>query len=318
MGRTDRLLNLVALLRDASRPVSADRIHAEVAGYPVGNDAFRRAFSRDKEILRDMGMPIVLEPLAPNDGPGEGYLIPADRYELDDLGFDDAELEALHVASSLVRVGEVGVDTALWKLGGAVGPGANELAHVGLDPSVLAVFSALEHERDVTFDYRGTRRVVAPGGLRLRSGRWYVSGYDRGRKAQRLFRVDRIEGDVTVVDRPAGDQGPAGVAGLGRAAAPEPERSDDEAAATGEWARIWISSLHAWRVERDMGPAAIAERHDDGSVVIRLQIGDIGWTRDWVLGFGPDAEVLEPSSLRDAVVSWLAAVIEQSAKSAPA
>ena len=295
MGKTDRLLNLVALLRDTTRPVPAERIHREVAGYPEGLEAFRRAFSRDKEVLREMGVPLVLEPLREVDGSGEGYRIPAEQYELADLNFADAELEALHVAATLVRVGEADAGSALWKLGGAVGSGANELAHFGLDSSVLAVFDALGRGSDVAFTYRGEQRQIQPTGLRLNRGRWYVAGFDRERLAERLFRTDRIDGDVAVVAAPAVATRHAGLV-----------PTDDDTAAADEWARVWISPLHAWRVERDLGPNAIERRDDDGAVVLRLQVGSPEWLRNWVLGFGEHAELLEPASLRDEMRSWLA------------
>ena len=59
----ERLLNLLAFLLTAGRPVSADEIRMTVAGYDQDNDeAFRRMFERDKDLLRNMGIPLELAP----------------------------------------------------------------------------------------------------------------------------------------------------------------------------------------------------------------------------------------------------------------
>ena len=59
-NRLERLLNLTAALLNASRPLTAQDIAEQVPGYPDPGDkaTFRRAFERDKEVLRDMGIPV--------------------------------------------------------------------------------------------------------------------------------------------------------------------------------------------------------------------------------------------------------------------
>ena len=52
----ERLLNLLACLLTAGRPVTADEIRHTVAGYEDKSDeAFHRMFERDKDLLREMG-----------------------------------------------------------------------------------------------------------------------------------------------------------------------------------------------------------------------------------------------------------------------
>ena len=56
--KLERLLNLTALLLDARRPLTAEHIQRQAAlGYSEDRVAFRRAFERDKEELRAMGIP---------------------------------------------------------------------------------------------------------------------------------------------------------------------------------------------------------------------------------------------------------------------
>ncbi|HET6665479.1 MAG TPA: hypothetical protein VFG94_14520, partial [Acidimicrobiales bacterium] len=83
-AKLERLLNLTALLLETPRPLSALEIRDRLGVYAVETDAFRRAFERDKDDLRAMGVPLEVQ-----DVPGalpavEGYRIPKDRYYLRD------------------------------------------------------------------------------------------------------------------------------------------------------------------------------------------------------------------------------------------
>jgi proteasome accessory factor B len=57
--KTERLLNLVICLLATRRYLSAEQIRRTVAGYEeLGDEAFKRKFERDKEDLRDLGIPL--------------------------------------------------------------------------------------------------------------------------------------------------------------------------------------------------------------------------------------------------------------------
>ena len=63
MSRIERLVNLTAALLAAERPLSADELRSRVPGYPDEKASFRRQFERDKEVLRDLGLPLSMESL---------------------------------------------------------------------------------------------------------------------------------------------------------------------------------------------------------------------------------------------------------------
>ena len=75
----------------------------EVPGYPPQISAYRRAFERDKEMLRGMGVPITME-VAGTDTE-VGYRVRPEDYYLPDLGLDAEESAALRVAVSAVSLG---------------------------------------------------------------------------------------------------------------------------------------------------------------------------------------------------------------------
>ena len=63
MDKLERLLNLTAALLHAEMPLTAEELRARVGGYPDTKATFRRAFERDKDDLRSMGMPLRVEPV---------------------------------------------------------------------------------------------------------------------------------------------------------------------------------------------------------------------------------------------------------------
>src|SRR3974377_874552 len=56
--KTERLLGLVVGLLSTRRYLTADQIRQAVPGYPEQDDLFKRMFERDKEDLRDLGVPL--------------------------------------------------------------------------------------------------------------------------------------------------------------------------------------------------------------------------------------------------------------------
>jgi predicted DNA-binding transcriptional regulator YafY len=63
----------------------------------------------------------------------------------------------------------------------------------------------------------------------------------------------------------------------------------------------------------EVGESALERRHDDGSVVLHLEVTNIAALRSWLFELGDHAEVLGPAEVRAAVVSWLEAMAAVSA-----
>ena len=305
VSRLERLLNLTAALLTATRPLTRDELHERVPGYPSVHDgatSFRRAFERDKEALRDMGIPVVVEEVPGSDPPTEGYRIPRDQYALRDPGLDPDELAAIHLASAAVQLEGLRGTEALWKLGGApvANATAEAVAAIPTIPALGTLFAAVTERRPVSFGYRGERRCVDPHRLSFSRGRWYLDGYDHARAALRQFRLDRLEGE------------------LGFGAAGSFERPPESGSAPARpWemgegppveARLRIDAdLAGWALDH-LGPGALVASHDDGSVDVALRVTNRDAFRSFVLGFLDHAEVLGPEELRDDLVAWLTAL----------
>jgi len=302
--RLERLLNLTATLLDTRRPLTLDEIAERVSpSYPDDRTTRRRQFERDKATLRDLGIDISVESLDPFGQAEVGYRIRPERYYLPELDLTDEERAALHVAVTAVRLEGEDARDALLKLGGLTGEASAAVAELPASPVLGDLFDAAARRAPVRFRYRGEERDLAPYGVVLRWGHWYVVGHDRGRDAPRAFRVDRIDGDVAV-GSPGDFDVPAGFdpAQLLR---DDPMRFGDDRP---EHARVLVDPTRAAWVVEQLGDEAVEERRDDGSVVVGLEVVNRDAFRSWVLGLLDHAEVLAPDALRADMVEWLRAL----------
>ena len=118
-SKVERQLNLVICLLSTKQYVTAEYIRRNVFGYQDQErsaEAFNRMFERDKNDLRDLGVPLVTGP-SPESGV-EGYRIDPDSYSLPDITLDEEEAAAIAMAAALWDNSDVSTisQTAVLKL----------------------------------------------------------------------------------------------------------------------------------------------------------------------------------------------------------
>jgi proteasome accessory factor B len=215
----ERLLNLVIALMNATTPMSRREIQATVAGYDRNSDpkAAERMFERDKDTLRELGVPIVTVESATSHAEETGYRIDKDQYTLGELELDPAEIGLLSLATQLWRDTALESDSqlGLTKLK-STAASTDSSVLIGFDPRVGTDSPALEPlleavtgRQRVQFDYRTghtgeqTTREVEPWSVLARGSGWYVVAWDTTRQAQRTFKLNRIVGNVKRIGAPA-------------------------------------------------------------------------------------------------------------------
>ncbi|OMC53002.1 WYL domain-containing protein [Mycobacterium sp. IS-2888] len=323
-SKVERLVNLVIALLSTRGYITADKIRSSVAGYSdsPSAEAFSRMFERDKNELRDLGIPLEVGRVSALD-PTEGYRINRDAYALPPVELTSDEAAAVAVATqlwespelitatqgALLKLRAAGVDVDPSDEGSPVAiaspPGVPGLR--GSEDVLGILLSAIDSRQAVQFPHRPSRaepfttRTVEPWGVVTEKGRWYLVGHDRDRDAVRTFRLSRIGAEVVPI-------GPAGAVTVpddvdlrkivARIVAETP---------TGGQARVWVAEGRATalrRAGRSTGERQLGGR--DGEI---LEF-EIGWSdrlaRD-IAGYGADAVVLEPQSLRDDVLDRLRA-----------
>jgi proteasome accessory factor B len=297
----ERLTNLVALLLEARQPLTLEQIADALAGqYPPGESARRGAFERDKAALRDGGVPIETEVLSGDRAGTTGYRIDRRRYELH-LDLTPEETRALQLAVAAVHLRPDWSADALLKLGAPdETPGTAPSAVLPSLPSLPALFDASTRRATVQFRYSDRDRELDPYGLLTRDGFWYVAGFDHGHGEQRTFRVDRIQGDVTI--------GPADAFAVPAGFDLQHVLPDDPKAMGGpREAVVAVAPIRARKVAQEVGEEAVVERGTDGGIVVRVPCGNLPAFRSWLLGLLDDAVVIGPPEVRAEVVAWLSA-----------
>jgi predicted DNA-binding transcriptional regulator YafY len=297
-GRVERVLNLLALLLDTRVSLTRDEIVREVSGYPPQDSANRRAFERDKEVLRGMGVPITTEMIG--DAGEIGYRVKPDDYYLPELDLDAEERAALRVAVSAVSLGNQYGEGALMKLGSFGSDITTPIASLPLVPALATLFEAFRRRSVVGFVHRGTRRTVEPWGLSSKRGHWYVVGWDRDRDAIRAFRADRIEGDVEIDES--------------ETFTPPPEFRPDDHIEDRPWmlgedepvtVQLRVDASQSERALTDLRGDATVVAGPEGSVDVEVTITNRVAFRSFVLDFLDSAELIGPPDVRAELVSWL-------------
>ena len=209
-NRSERLLAIVLVLLGSRRPLTRSEIREAVGDYPKDQDqgAFERMFERDKDFLRSMGIPI--ESVSTTDSEGVGYRLERSEAFLAGIELEPAERFVLALASRLWDESAWGHDSlnALRKLEVAGEfTTADEIrapVSVTVNSAVLtALLDATDSRRRVEFSYRkagmpvAEKRSVEPWGVVATKGQWYLVGHDTDRSATRVFRLSRIQGNIT-------------------------------------------------------------------------------------------------------------------------
>lgn len=314
MEPLERLLNLVGLLLNADRPLTFEEIREALDEYSGDNPASaKRKFERDKDILREFGVPLVMKGIDVWDTE-QGYIIPKDEYYLPDIGFEPDEIAALFVASQggtestaveqgvrkLLYGAEGGVLVGLQAGPLVVGPAAN----AGV---ALAAADAAGTHRRVRFGYRNAKgsvseRDVDAFAVVFRGGRWYLVGHDHDRGETRAFRLSRL---TTVIDDVGEGMPP-----------PEGFHAADHVeggpwAPTGDEHAVVAFAPAAALLAGSQFPGATRQGTDAaGRAILSIPAADAAALASLVLRYGSDAEVLEPASLRQEVVRRLTEVLD--------
>ena len=315
----ERLFSLVLALLATEQGLTKAEILSTVTGYAARFERasdranLERQFERDKEDLRDLGVPLetVDERGAEGDTKLQRYRIPPARYQLpDDIEFSAAEYALLTLAAQVWREGSLSTDSrrALTKLQ-SLGLRIDE-AVIGFAPTIRTrdpahepLSSAIDRGQQVSFDYlkpgqpAADRRVVSPLALVYHEGRWHLHAHDDRADAARTFLLRRIVSGIEPTGAPA-TQRPA---------------LDEPAQVLSELDELWRSTV-ATVSARPGSEADVVMRNRPGTTetdgALILHTTDLDILADELAAFGADISVISPPNLRDAVRARWQRVVE--------
>jgi len=312
----ERLFSLVLALLATETGLTKHDILSTVQGYrqryrPAGDNAnLERQFERDKDDIRDLGVPLetIDTPGQPGNNQSLRYRIPRGDYELPtDIRFSAEETALLGLAAMVWREGSLSSESrrAVVKLRGlglaAEEPVLDYAPRLRVrDAAFEPLRAALERNAIVRFAYlkpgeaEARVREVAPLALVQHQGRWHLHALEPQTEITKTFLLRRIVSAITTtnatVAAPVGDQ---------------------TARALAELEQVWES--HTAEVAVVPGSDADTrlrkrrgtERLPDGT--LRLHYSDANIFADELAGYGPEAVVLTPPVLRAAVRARLLA-----------
>lgn len=306
----ERLFSLVLTLVATEAGLTKSEILSSVQGYNSryreggDNSALERQFERDKDDIRELGIPLetVEDPGDPGNNQGLRYRIPKTAYDLpSDITFSPQEMALLRLAAAVWREGSLSADSrrAIMKLR-TLGVEADDPV-VGLAPRVRtreAAFEpfevALERGVVVNFDYLkpgekdATKRVVEPLALVQFHGRWLLHAHDRGVDDVRTFLLSRVLGTPRVTQ-----------IGFTRRGTDHASRAIDELQ------QIWDRNLAEVDVREGtdawvrLSKREDTRRTDDGHLLVHYS--DTALLADELAGYGPEVRVVWPQRLVTAV-----------------
>ena len=309
-------MNLHILLLGAKRFIGKDAIreavYPEHAHGPAGDEAFERAFERDKDALRQIGAVIEVGSADAFFDDEIGYRIPTEQTSLPEIRFESDEAAVLGLAAKVWQQATLAKATAraLAKLKGQgveIDPARLEVVAPAItadEPAFEPLWDAVGKRRQVSFPYQRasqtepTTRRVQPWGLARSSGRWYVVGFDVDRGAERVFRLSRITGPVRATGKSGAYDVPPGT---------------DVRAVARRLSPSFPSVRAELRVRQGTGVAlrrradSVTPHAEAGWDVVVVE-GPVHEISDEVLTYGSGVVVEGPESLRDEVVARLRAV----------
>jgi proteasome accessory factor B len=311
--KTERLVNLTIALLATKRYITKSEIFRTVDGYEGSDESKERMFERDKDDLRNLGIEIEVGTFDPLFEDESGYRIKPENYQFQLGEVNQGEIALLSVAAQAWRGATLGASalSALNKLH-AIGIESDTELLPNLAPSIVSQdinlpisIAAITSRTVISFQYlneelRAENRVLEPYAVAARYGHWYLIGHDLDRKAERIFRLDRIFGEAKLQGKSGGYEIPPKI---------------DIDAAFGTESNLESATL----LLRDGRALNLRTR----SKPLEKSVGSEGWQSidiefrdrerfiEEILWYGSDVIVVEPADLRMQIIDLLKAGVDR-------
>ena len=298
--KTERLFNLTLALLGTRNFLTKSQILTSVQGYEGPSESADRMFERDKDDLRELGIPIEVKQIDPLFDDEPGYRIDRRRYQLPPLSLTAREMALLGVAAQAWEEAALAgaAHDGLRKLvASGAEPDPDFEAHLipslaSREPAFPIVWSAVREGRPLKFEYRRSsadpyrERAVDPWGLISRQGLWYLVARDHESDQPKTFRLSRMR-QPHLFGKAGSVQVPEGIDIWSHARLLEPVRPDALQArikcAPGRGTQIRLRGV-------EVAPDEYLIAYNDEEILASD-----------VASYGPALTVLEPKSLRVAV-----------------
>ena len=312
----DRLFHLILALMATSAGLTKEHVLTTVRGYRedveagVARATIERRFERDKDLLRELGIP--LHAIIPPDEDGNNkatvYRIPKVEYD-PPAGFHltAQDVRLLNVAAAVWKEGSLSSEARVThtKLA-ASGVGVDEPL-IGFlpmltarDPALDLLRRAVSDSQQVRFDYltpgdtAARARTVSPLAVVLHENRWHLLSVEEPGGAEKTFLLRRIVSPIETLDETS--RAPS---------AGQVERMSEELAEIYQQTTAVIRPRVGTAAEVVLSHREGTEREGDHLVV---HYTDLGAFAHELLEYAHDITVIDPPQLREKMAELLSEV----------
>lgn len=313
----DRLFHLTLALMATHRGLTKDQILSTVRGYREDTEAgvakasIERRFERDKDILRELGIP--LETVIPPDEDGNNkasiYRIPKDLYDPPPgFSLSGQDIRLLNIAAAVWREGSLSSEARVTHTKLAANGQPVDESLIGFlpmitarDPALTRVREALDAGSQIRFDYltpgqsSAKTRTVSPLAVVLHEGRWHVLSVEEPEGSERTFLLRRIVSAVEVLGVPARGAEPGQV-----------QTMSAELDALFDRQRALLRAPQGSAAHTVLRNRAGTTTDGDQ---LEVHYTDLGAFADELLELSDQVEIIEPQQLREALTSRLQQVV---------
>ena len=307
--KTERLVNLTIALLATKRYITKSEILRTVDGYEGSDESKERMFERDKDDLRNLGIEIEVGTFDPLFEDESGYRIKPENYQFQLGEVNAQEITLLSLAAEAWRGASMGPSalSALNKLHAIGIESDTELlldlapAIINQDSNLAIAISAITSKTVLSFSYlnedlQSQSRALEPYAVTSRYGHWYIFGNDLDRKASRLFRLDRVSGELKLQGKSGAFEIPSEV-DVNSAFA----KSSDLSTAV-----IFLRDGRGLNL-RSRGLQSVATSAPVGWEALKMEYRDRERFIEEILWYGNDVIVSEPADLRIEILNILRA-----------
>ena len=306
--KSERLINLTIALLATKRYLAKGEIFRSVSGYEGSDETKERMFERDKDDLRNLGVRIDVGSFDPLFEDEAGYRIRPEGYSLDMGAISGTEVALLSLAA------------AAWRgaaLDGAAHSALRKLASMGIEsdldslPAIAprlhtqhgdlqSITTAMSKRESISFTYLSPDlarevRTIQPYAIATRDSHWYVAGNDLDKLHLRTFRLDRIEGEISILKNGQGYEIPLGF---------------DIFASLTQQERANNATLDIRKGKAELLRKRAQTITDKGEWDhITLTYSNERAFIDLLLWHGQDVLVIEPPTLRDSIILCLQEIV---------
>ena len=307
--KTERLVNLTIALLATKRYITKSEIFRTVDGYEGSDESKERMFERDKDDLRNLGIEIEVGTFDPLFEDESGYRIKPENYQFQLGEVNAQEITLLSLAAEAWRGASMGPSalSALNKLHAIGIESDTELlldlapAIINQDSNLAIAISAITSKTVLSFSYlnedlQSQSRALEPYAVTSRYGHWYIFGNDLDRKASRLFRLDRVSGELKLQGKSGAFEIPTEV-DVNSAFA----KSSDLSTAV-----IFLRDGRGLNL-RSRGLQSVVTNAPVGWEALKMEYRDRERFIEEILWYGNDVIVSEPADLRTEILKILRA-----------